>query len=146
MKSLPLALFLLAATSGCELINFDAPVEVLPPFDPGSGVDGGGGPTGSAPLYPFRPGSIWQYDITGLDGSKGRKYVTIDPKPVMVGGNGPHQLEMAYPVRTSGSVGGQAWLVTMQQKVGDQIVNWREETFDQQGQLAVDIAGAAARD
>jgi hypothetical protein len=46
---------------------------------------------------------------------------------------------MAYPVRTSGSVGGQAWLVTMQQKVGDQIVNWREETFDQQGQLAVDI-------
>jgi hypothetical protein len=77
--------------------------------------------------------------VTALDGSVSSKYVAIDKQPVMVGGNGPHQIDMAYPVRTSGSLGGQAWLVTMQQAVGDQIVNWREETFDQQNQLLVDI-------
>jgi hypothetical protein len=27
----------------------------------------------------------------------------------------------------------------MQQQVGDQIVNWREETFDQQGQMTLDV-------
>lgn len=135
IKGIPLVVLLLAA-SGCEFVNFDSPIELPPPnTDPGDGST----PTGPAPLYPFRPGSIWQYDVTGIDGSKGRKYVAIDKQPVMVGGTGPHQLEMAYPVRTSGSVGGQAWLVTMQQKVGDQIVNWREETFDQQGQLTLDV-------
>jgi hypothetical protein len=136
IKGLPLAAFLLTAASGCEVINFDSQLEE-PPGDPISGD--GAPPSGPAPLYPFRPGSIWQYDVTGLDGSMGRKYVTIDKQPVMVGGNGPNQLEMAYPVRTSGSVGGQAWLITMQQKVGDKIVNWREETFDQQGSMTLDV-------
>jgi hypothetical protein len=137
IKALPLAVALLTAASGCELVNFDAPIE-LPPSDLDP-VDGAP-PSGAAPLYPFRPGSIWQYTVTGLDGSVSRKFVSIDKQPVMVGGNGPHQLDMAYPVRTSGSVGGQAWLVTLQQKVGDQIVNWREETFDQQGQMTVDVS------
>jgi hypothetical protein len=136
IKALPLAVALLTAASGCELIDFDAPVE-LPPSDLDP-VDGAP-PSGPAPLYPFRPGSIWQYTVTGLDGSVGLKFVAIDKQPVMVGGTGPHQLDMAYPVRTSGSRGGQAWLVTLQQKVGDQIVNWREETFDQQGQMTLDV-------
>jgi hypothetical protein len=133
-----LAVFLLTAASGCEFVNFEQPVDISPPSDP-TPVDGGL-PPGLQPLYPFRPGSVWQYDVTGVDGaSLGSKYVAIDKVPVMVGGVGPHQLDMAYPVRTSGSLGGQAWLVTMQQKVGDQIVNWREETFDQQNQLTVDV-------
>ena len=135
-KAVPLALLLLTAVTGCEFVNFDSPIEV-PPFNPDPGD--GSTPTGPAPLYPFRPGSIWQYDVTGLDGSKSRKYVAIDKNQVMVGGNGPHQTDMAYPVRTSGAVGGPAWLVTLQQKVGDQIVNWREETFDQQGQMTLDV-------
>jgi hypothetical protein len=135
MKGLPLAVFLLTAASGCELINFDAAVDLPPSYpDPGDGAP----PSGPAPLYPFRPGSIWQYDVTGLDGSMSRKYVTIDKQAIMVGGGGDHQLEMAYPVKTSAAVGGLAWLITMQQKVGDQIVNYRESTFDQYGQMLVD--------
>src|SRR5262245_65929281 len=127
-KALPLAV-LLAATSGCEMINFEQPVELPPPV-----VDtGDGAVTGPAPLYPFRPGSIWQYDVTNLDGSKGRKYVAIDKQTVMVGGNGPHQLDQAYPVRTSGAVSGQAWLVTMPQKVGNKIVKRQQETLGQKG-------------
>lgn len=137
IKALPLTVFLLAAASGCEFVNFDSPIDV-PPNDPDPGD--GAPPAGPAPLYPFRPGSIWQYDVTGVDGANlGRKYVTIDKQQVMVGGTGAHQLDMAYPVRTSGSVGGPSWLVTLQQKVGNQIVNWREETFDQQGQLTLDV-------
>jgi hypothetical protein len=136
IKTLSLAAFLLAAASGCELINFDAPIN---PYADDGLLPDGGGPVGPAPLYPFRPGSIWQYKVTGLDGSVSDKYVAIDKQQVMVGGVGPHQIDMAYPVRTSGAVGGQPWLVTMQQAVGDQIVNWREETFDQQGQMTLDV-------
>ena len=135
-KVLPFAVLLLTSVTGCEFVDFDSPIEVPPPSIPDPGE---GGIVGPAPLYPFRPGSIWQYDVTQLDGSKSRMYVTIDKNQVMVGGNGPHQLDMAYPVRTSGAVGGPAWLVTLQQKVGDQIVNWREETFDQQGQMTLDV-------
>jgi hypothetical protein len=138
IKSLPLSVFLLSAASGCEFVNFDAPIELAPPPDPGAGLDGAAPPS-SAPLYPFQPGSIWQYTVTAPDGGVSRKFVAIDKQTVMVGGNGPHQLDLAYPVRTSGAVGGQAWLVTLQQKVGDQIVNWREESFDQQGQMTLDV-------
>ena len=88
IKTVPLAVVLLAA-SGCEFIDFDAPA------DPGAPPDDNhdaGGVVGPAPLYPFRPGSVWQYDVTALDGTKSRKVVSIDKTPVMVGGNGEHQL------------------------------------------------------
>ena len=137
VRTLPLAVFLLTAASGCELIRFDAPIEPPAPDDiePGDG----GGPRGPAPLYPFRPGSTWQYTVTALNGSTSLKYVSIDAKQVMVGGVGEHQLDMAYPVRTSAAPGGPASLITLQQAVGDQIVNWREETFEDFGQMVLDI-------
>ena len=137
IRKLPLAVFLLTVASGCELIQFDAPIEPPPPSDlePGDG----GGPRGPAPLYPFRPGSTWQYTVTQLDGSTSLKFVTIDTKQVMVGGVGEHQLDMAYPVRTSAAPGGPANSLIMQQAVGDQIVNWREETFDHFGQMVLDV-------
>lgn len=135
IKGLPLAVFLLTAASGCEFINFDAPVDLGPGYDPGDG----GPPAGPAPLYPFRPGSIWQYDVTALDGAMSRKYVTIDKQMVMVGGGGDHQLDMAYPVKTSAAVGGQAYLITLQKQIGDQVVNYRESSFDQYGQMTIDV-------
>jgi len=134
-KTLPLAVTLLLAVSGCEFISFDSPMEAIAPPDPG--LDGGG-PAGPPPLYPFRPGAIWQYDVTGLDGSKSTKWVAMDKKPVMVMGTGLHQLDMAYPVRTTVSGGGSSSVVRFQQAVGDQIVNWREQVFDAQAQLLVD--------
>jgi hypothetical protein len=122
--------------SGCEFVSFEAPVDMTPSSsEPGDG----GATTGPAPLYPFRPGSIWQYDVTGLDGSKSRKFVAIDKVPVMVGGTGDHQNDMAYGVRTSAAPGGQASLVTMQAQVGNQIVNWREQQMDGFNQVTVDI-------
>jgi hypothetical protein len=136
IKTLPLAVTLLLVASGCEFIDFSSPMEPLGP--PGTESDAGGGPVGPQPLYPFRPGAIWQYAVTGLDGSMSTKWVAMDKKPVMTGGTGLHQLDMAYPVRTTVSGGGSSSLVRLQQAVGDQIVNWREETFDQQGQLLVD--------
>jgi hypothetical protein len=137
IRTLPLAVFLLAATSGCEFIDFERPID---PLGPPSGIDpGDGGFGGPAPLYPFRPGSTWQYTVTALDGSQTRKFVSIDKAPVMVGGIGAHQLEMAYPVRTSGTPGGQAYFLRWQQAVGDQIVNYREATLNQWDQMVVDI-------
>jgi len=135
IKTLPLAVTLLLAVSGCEFISFDAPMEPIAP--PDTNVDGGG-PAGPEPLYPFRPGAIWQYDVTGLDGSKSTKWVAMDKKPVMVMGTGLHQLDMAYPVRTTVSGGGSSSVVRFQQAVGDQIVNWREQVFDVQAQMVVD--------
>jgi hypothetical protein len=137
IKGLPWAVFLLTGASGCEFIDFDAPGEV-PPGDL-TPVDGAA-PPGAAPFYPFRPGSIWQYIVTGLDGSKSVKYVAIDKSPVMVGGNGEHQLDMAYAVNTSSTLGGVPWLSTLQQQVGNKVVNWREQRFDQLHQLAVDTS------
>jgi hypothetical protein len=131
-----LAIALLTAASGCELLAFDQGID--PPLDSDYGPDGAPPAGGPAPLYPFRPGGIWQYTVTNADGSTNLKTVQIDTKQVMVGGHGPHQLDMAYSVRTSYD-GRPPSLVTMQQAVGDQIVNWREETFDPQGQLMVDV-------
>jgi len=133
-KSLPLAILLLAA-SGCELLNFEAPSD---PYSGDGTLPDGAQPPGAVPLYPFRPGSIWQYTVTALDGSKSVKYVSIGKDLVKVSGNGEHQLDMAYPVNTSSTVGGQPWLTTMQQQVGNKIVNWREMQFDQWHQLLVD--------
>jgi hypothetical protein len=135
IKTLPLAVTLLLAASGCEFISFNAPMEAIAP--PDNGLDGGG-PVGPEPLYPFRPGAIWQYDVTGLDGAKSTKWVAMDKKPVMVMGTGLHQLDMAYPVRTTVSGGGMSSVVRFQQAVGDQIVNWREQTFDFQAQMVSD--------
>jgi hypothetical protein len=135
IKALPLAALLVAA-SGCELINFDAPIDPPPP---GGDLGEGGTPTGPAPLYPFRPGSTWQYTVTALDGSVSRKFVTIGKQAVMVGGNGDHQLDMAYPVRTAPNLDGPASYITMQQSVGSQIVKWREQTFDQWGQQVLEV-------
>jgi hypothetical protein len=137
IRTLPLAVFLLFAASGCEFIQFESPLEpTLPPYgsDPGDG-----GPTGPQPLYPFRPGSIWQYTVTALDGSKGLKFVSIDKQTVMVGGFGEHQLEMAYPVRTSHAPGAQPYLVRMQQAVGDRIVNYREASYNHLAELVLDV-------
>jgi hypothetical protein len=136
LKTLPLAIALLTAASGCELLNYDAGLD--PPEDFTSNPDGAP-PAGSAPLYPFIPGGVWQYTITNADGSTHLKTVSIDAKPVMVGGTGPHQLDMAYAVRTSYD-GRPPSITTMQQAVGDQIVNWREQTFDLQGQLVVEVS------
>ena len=136
IRTLPLAVLLLTAVSGCEFIEFDQPIDQTPgDITPGDG----GGPRGPAPLYPFRPGSIWQYTVTQLNGSQSLKFVGIDAKQVMVGGVGPHQTDMAYPVRTSAAPGGPASSLMMQQAVGDQIVNWREETFDHFGQMTLDV-------
>jgi hypothetical protein len=134
-KTAPLAITLLLAVSGCEVLGFDTPLEPIAP--PDDTVDAGG-PVGPEPLYPFRPGAIWQYDVTALDGSKSTKWVAMDKKPVMVMGTGLHQLDMAYPVRTTVSGGGSSSVVRMQQSVGDQIVNWREQAYDLQGQMIVD--------
>jgi len=136
IRTLPLAVLLLTAVSGCEFIEFDAPID-QPPGDitPGDG----GGPRGPQPLYPFRPGSIWQYTVTQLNGAQSTKFVAIDKQPVMVGGIGAHQLDMAYPVRTSHTIGGPAYLLRWQQAVGDQVVNYREGTFDGFGQMVVDV-------
>jgi hypothetical protein len=136
LKRLPLAVLLLTAASGCEFIDFDA-ASVPPTVDIELGD--GGGPKGPAPLYPFRPGSTWQYTVTALDGSQYKKFVAIDAKQVMVGGSGPHQLELAYPVRTSAAPGGQASMITMQQVEGNRIVNYREQTLDQLGQTVLEI-------
>lgn len=134
-KTLPLAVFLLMAPSGCELINFEAPLDTPPPADI---LDGDGGVVGLPPLYPFRPGAVWQYEVTELNGAKSTKWVTMDKKPVMTQGTGIHQLDMSYPVRTTFSGGERSSIVRFQQSVGDQIVNWREEIFDIQGLLVVD--------
>jgi hypothetical protein len=136
LKTLPLAIALLTAASGCELLSYDAGLDPAEDFTPNPD---GAPPVGSAPLYPFTPGGIWQYTITNADGSTHLKTVAIDAKPVMVGGTGPHQLDMAYAVRTSYD-GRPPSITTMQQAVGDQIVNWREQTFDPQGQLVVEVS------
>jgi hypothetical protein len=139
IKRITLTVFLLAAASGCEFVNFDNPIPPPTGDDPGGGTNDSGAPTGPAPLLPFKPGNVWAYWVTNLDGSRFVKYIMIDEKPTMVGGVGLHQNDMAYPVRTKGSMEGPAYLVTMQQKVGEQIVNYREETFDQLGQMVLDI-------
>jgi hypothetical protein len=137
IRTLPLAVFLLSAASGCEFIQFESPID---DNSPPSDIDpGDGGPLGPQPLYPFRPGSTWQYTVTALDGSKSLKFVSIDKQPVMVGGFGTHQLDMAYPVRTSHTPGGQAYLVRMQQAVGDRVVNYREGSYDHFNQLVLDV-------
>lgn len=127
-KTLPLAVVLLTALSGCELLNYDAGLE--PTSDDTVNPDGAP-PTGPAPLYPFKPGGLWQYLVTNADGSTALKNVEIDTKQVMVGGNGPHQNDMAYAVRTSFN-GAPASQVKMQQLVGNQVVNWREQQLDPQ--------------
>ena len=135
IKTLTLGVFLFAA-SGCEFIDFDRPIDPLTPPDDGLLDAGPGGPQ---PLYPFRPGSTWQYTVTGLDGSQGIKFVSIDKQQVMVGGIGEHQLDMAYPVLTTSKPGGQAYHIRWQQAVGDQIVNYREATLNDWNQMIVDI-------
>ncbi|MET0593056.1 MAG: hypothetical protein ABW133_10175 [Polyangiaceae bacterium] len=132
-KTLPLAVVLLTALSGCELLNYDAGLE--PPAEDGINPDGGA-PTGPAPLYPFRPGAVWQYLVTNADGTTNIKTVEIDTKEVMVGGNGPHQNDMAFSVRTSYD-GRPPSQVKMQQVVGNQVYNWREQTLDPQSQWIV---------
>jgi hypothetical protein len=134
IKTLPLAAFLLVAASGCEFVGLDEGI-APPSNDPITGD--GGGPMGPAPLYPFKPGGVWQYQITYPDGHKGEKTVTIDAKMRQVGGVGEHQLDMAYAVRTS--IDGMPAIVTMQQAVGDKIVNWREQTLDQWGSQVLDV-------
>jgi hypothetical protein len=133
-KILPLAIALLTAASGCELINYDAALEP-PSDDPGFDPDGGPS-TGPAPLYPFKPGGVWQYLVTNADGSTTIKTVEIDTKQVMVGGNGPHQVDMAYAVRTSYD-GRSPSSVKMMQVMGNQIVSWREQQLDPQSNWIV---------
>ena len=134
IKTLPLSVCLLAVTSGCELLNYDE--GIAPPLD--DGIYGEGGPPAAAPLFPFKPGNAWQYSVTGLDGSKSTKTVRIDPKKVMVGGNGYHQLDMAYPVRISDALGPDH-IVTLQDMVGDRVLSYREQVFDQQRQMVLDV-------
>lgn len=99
--------------------------------DGGAGAGTAGVPATTGALLPWKEGNSWTYRVTSGKGTVTTKKTTILPlEPV--GGTGPNKDVMANKVITEKADGAdetQSW----QALVGDQVVRYRELSFDAKG-------------